>query len=361
MMKHIFAIACIALSMTLFAQRQDVTPAVGESLAKRIESQNCDTLVNMKGYSVHIVKRNGKLRHAGLNLFPNELKRSMDRKMMERIESELLERAGNPDIGEADRLMIYGGTIEDFKKIDPTLPSTVSNRKGEEYVAEWELDGRIVKVTLPIGYDVVQKGSRGDIETRFIEKIKNHNGVRRDGPDINPDDLEAYGEEKFALPGPTYQSKYILSSIYFNDDVECEPIWDLSFPTESVANMFIYPSDVYGEHDLTMTVLKHEYGEKEVVKVKLNQLLGAAEEEGCIPFWGIERFENGKLEGALFLYNKAHGYDHVFKIDCVPADLLAGKGEIKARASLYVPTNNVDNLFEKYKKKTEKERIKYDK
>lgn len=93
----------------------------------------------------------------------------------------------------------------------------------------------------------------------------------------------------------------------------------------------------------------------------MDRFLAYCEEEGCVPFWGVEKFHNGKLEGALFIYNQDQGYDHVLKIDCIPQEVIEGKGSITARASLFVPTNNVNNLFQPYIKKTDKERIRYDK
>lgn len=55
------------------------------------------------------------------------------------------------------------------------------------------------------------------------------------------------------------------------------------------------------------------------------------------------------------------GYDHVFSIECKPEDVIDGNGTIKARASLYIPTNNVDNLFQPYVKKSKNEKINYHK
>ena len=132
-------------------------------------------------------------------------------------------------------------------------------------------------------------------------------------------------------------------------------------PMFGVANLFICPSELYGNQKLNVTVLKHKYGEKETFTITVDQLLAYAEKTGCLPFWGMERFEDGRLEGSLFLYNRIQGYDHVFKVVCTPADVIGGAGEIEARASLFVPTNNVQNLYAPYQKKAEDKKIRYEK
>lgn len=200
---------------------------------------------------------------------------------------------------------------------------------------------------------------RGEAEDRLIEHIRASDGRRSTAFEILEDRLEPYGEELFVLPGQTYQNREITRNVYL--DARLSPVWDLSHPAESIANMFLFPSGIYGDVEMEMTVLKHEYGEKEVLEVTVGRALAAFEQEGCLPYWGIERMDGGKLEGALFLYNPWEGYDHVLKIECSPEEIFSGTGKVKARASLYIPTKNVDDLHAPYVKKTDKERIKYGK
>ena len=44
-----------------------------------------------------------------------------------------------------------------------------------------------------------------------------------------------------------------------------------------------------------------------------------------------------------------------------PEEIINGNGQIKARASLFIPTNNVYNLYSPYVKKSKNERIDYEK
>lgn len=214
----------------------------------------------------------------------------------------------------------------------------------------------VCAATDSLGHD---KGrGRGEAEDRLIEQIRKSDGRRSTAFEIQEERLSPYGEELFVLPGQTYQNREITRNVYL--DASLSPVWDLSHPSESIANLFLFPSGIYGDVEMEMTVLKHEYGEKEVLEVQVGQALAAFEQEGCLPYWGIERMEGGKLEGALFLYNPWEGYDHVLKIECSPEEIISGAGIVKARASLYIPANNVDNLHAPYVKKTDEEKIKYE-
>lgn len=209
--------------------------------------------------------------------------------------------------------------------------------------------------------DTTQAGSRTEIENDFITRAKESNSERRPFGEINHENLVAYGDDLYILPGESYQNKNINRNAYFKNDEQIIPVWTTEHPLESISDLFIFPSSAYSNPQVEITVLKHEYGEKETFSVPLSHLLATAEEDGCVPFWGVEKYENGILEGALFLYNRKKGYDHVLKIECKPVEVINNNAAIKARASLFIPTNNVKDLFAPYIKKSEEEKIKYDK
>lgn len=319
---------------------------------------DCDTIVTYEDYNIHIVKQNDRLYHVGLNLFSDDVKRSMGKDIFNRLETELLELGfanGNRD----GSIKLVSGKLRDLKKISPQTPHSITNSNSKDLLVEWETEDGSVIVSMPINYQTIKGGSRSDIEMSFIESVKKYNNSRNASFDLET--AEPYGDDMYIIPGYSYQKKDITRNIYLTTDSAINPIWDSKFPSESIANMFICPNDLYKDIELNVTVLKHEYGEKEIFSVPLSQFLAYCEDEGCISFWGVEKFQDGKIEGALFLYNQSQGYDHVLKIDCVPQDIIEGNGSVTARASLFIPTNNVNNLFQPYVKKTEKEIIHYDK
>ncbi|MDE5878212.1 MAG: hypothetical protein K2H47_12050 [Muribaculaceae bacterium] len=322
----------------------------------------CDTVISHGDYSIRVIKENDKVSHIGLNLFPNEMKSSIDAELLEYIETSLLRKCLGLKTESLDNLSVIEGTTDDFRNITPATPHSVISNNSRSMTVEWNLDGRNVKVELPVGYQTTKDGTRSDIEEDFIAGVKRTVSSRFRKPVIDSVALEPYGEVLYILPGGSYMNKDITDSVYLDSDGEAiTPVWNTTYPVESIANLFIYPSNLYGGQKVNVTVLKHQYGEKETFTVTVDQLLAYAEKTGCQPFWGVERFENGLLEGSLFLYNPTQGYDHIFKVTCTPADVIGGAGEIEARASLFVPTNNVQNLYAPYEKKSEDKKIKYEK
>lgn len=202
---------------------------------------------------------------------------------------------------------------------------------------------------------------RGEREKAFITELGKDWNEAVDERSIVDDELEPYGKELYILPGDTYRNKNISNSIYLKKDSTLSLVWDKAYPKESIANLFIVKSEEYHNTPIKLKMIMHEYGEQEDVTTTAGRLIAAARNEGCEPYFGVEKEDSTNLQASLFLCNKDKGYVHVINISCKPDEVIGGKGKVNARASLYVPTNNIQNLIAPYKKKSPKERIKYDK
>lgn len=357
--KNIMFLSCLAsISLCAYAQKEIPTPITKDQDGDIYVLLDCDTIVNVDGYSVHLIRENGEDVFSGLNLFSQEMKESVDKDLLSRIESDLykviLQKSDTKDV----IAKIIKGKLTELKSITPETPCSVSSVNSKYMMAEWNVNGKIIAVDIPVSYETAKGSDRSKAENSIINRIKKSDG-NRNTLVIDKDDLESYGEDLFLLSGGSYHSKAITHNIYF--DSSLSPIWDTNHVFESLADLFIIPSEKYGDVEVLLTVLKHEYGEKETVATTVNKMLAEFEKDGCVPFWGVERLTNGILEGALFLYNQKQGYDHVMKIECDPEEIINGNGQIKARASLFIPTNNVDNLYSPYVKKSKNERIDYEK
>lgn len=350
--------AAVVMLLCSFGYGEDPQPITSGSSHDREVLLDCDTVVVINGYTVHIVRDNGEEVFSGLQIFNNDVKKAMDRALLERIESDLytLTKA-KTDKGEV-LTKITKGNIDDFKAITPQTDCSVSSTNSKHLLAEWTVNAKTVAVEIPVSYETAKGTDRTKTENTMIGRIKRSDG-KRPAVLVDKDNVEAYGDNMFILPGGSYHSKDVTKNVYL--DPSLNPVWDVAYPAESIANLFELPSKDYGNETVELTVLKHEYGQKETILTTVNKFLAEFEKDGCMPFWGIEKLADGKLEGALFLYNQTQGYDHVIKIDCVPNDVINGSGYIKARASLFIPTNNVDNLYMPYVKKSKEQRINYEK
>lgn len=163
-----------------------------------------------------------------------------------------------------------------------------------------------------------------------------------------PDSLVQVSDSLWSHPGGHYNLRSVNSTTYYivGADSVAAPVFDAAYPAESMADLLLLPLEKSFAVPMTLTVLKHEPGEKETIETTPGNFVAYCREEGCIPFWGVEKIENGTLHGALFLYNPEGGYDHVLKITCDPEAVISGNGTVTARASLFIPTKNVKTLFD---------------
>ena len=361
MSRLIVILSFIMVCQWAAAHRQDRYDKIITGLHKNgVETDVAgDTVVNYKGYPVKMKSDGDSIYHVGLDLFNSELNGIADSQTLDYIESTLLyeiilgNHAGKPEIE------IAKGDLVDFKNLGPNSSFNIYNSFSKELIVEWISDkGKKTVIKVPINYETIRGGTRGEIENAFISKIKQSHGRENSHSEIDPALLEPYGEEDYILPGTQYLDRHISRNIYLCSKDSLNAIWDPSKPLESISNLFI--GEAANENPgLYLTIMKHDYGEKELLKTNIESLLDVAEEDGCIPFWGLESFDGTKLTGSLFLYNPYQGYDHVVKIECNPVEIIEGKGEINGTAYLYIPTNNVWNLDEPYITKTEDEKIKY--
>lgn len=361
MRRILLVISFMLVCLWGFSHRQARYDKILSDLHKsgiKTEASN-DTVFTYKGYTVKMKTDGDSIYHIGLNLFNPEWGTMVDGRILDFIESALLyeivlgNHSGNAEID------IIKGNLSDFKNLGPNSTCNITNSDLKELMVEWISEkGKETRISFPINYETILGGTRGEIEAEFISRLKKPVATERGVTIIEKVNLEPYGEEGYILPGPIYIDRQIARNVYLGSEDASDIIWDVSKPVESISNLFSY-APVKKDAGLDLTVFKHEYGEKEHLKTSIEHLLSIAEEEGCLPFWGLESFDGNSLTGSLFLYNPQQGYDHVVKIECNPKDVIEGKGEIIAKAYLYIPTNNVRALDEPYITKTEDEKIKY--
>ena len=309
--------------------------------------ESCDTTFKHLDYHLRLIKHNSDIEHIGLCLFNDDLKTSIDKDMLDFVETSLLAKILDVEMTRNSDFIFYKGGITDLKKVSPETQCKISNLNSRFLSFEWELNHtKTLRLDVPVSYQSFHEGNRSEIEDKLIKKIKSSKLVRVPYEESSKTQRQPYGEDLYVLPGSTYLNPGINRNIYILSDSIIQPVWAIDYPAESISNLFLFPSKKYGSNDIEITVLKHEYGEKESFNTYIENLLAECEKDGCIPYWGLESYDGNTLFGSLFLYNWKHGYDHVLKIECCPSEIIDGNGTIKARASLFIPTNNIQTLFE---------------
>lgn len=304
----------------------------------------CDSVLKIRDYTVRIIKNKGEITHLGLNLFDKKMETTTDKEILRFIETGMLAKNIAPTIDGFESLTIKTGKVSDFRNVNPYTPVSINNSNSQLLLISWTLGEQKLEIQLPVSYSVAKRKDRSQIEEDFIQRLKGSVLKRNKYIEISPESIESYEAGLYIHKGPSFQVRKVTQNVYL-DSIQ-EILWDERYPLESIANMFILSAGNSSSVPVELKISRHEYGETSVVSLSLEQLIAVAEAEGCEPFWGVESFKNDILKGSLFLYNRQMGYNHSFSIECNASDILHGNGAIKARGNLYVPINNVHNLFD---------------
>lgn len=240
------------------------------------------------------------------------------------------------------------GSWVDLNTINKDASFTLTNNNSQTYTATWNKKDSIVILTFPISYNKINKGTRSEIENRYIDGLK-HFIVKgpRHIPETTISDLKEIGDSIFVLSGNTYVINNVSSDSYFTinkKNNQTEYIMDIRNPIPTIANMIVIGNGFEG--NLELKISRHEYGKSEVINTPLETFIQYNIANGCDVFWGLDSFNSNILKGTIFCYNPNEGYDHIIRIEVNTSHLGSNKLTIKGYASLFVPTNNIQNLFQ---------------
>lgn len=238
------------------------------------------------------------------------------------------------------------GSWADLNTINKDAYFTLTNNNSQTYTATWNKKDSIVILTFPIRYDNINKGTRSEIENRYVDNLK-HFIVEepRQIPHVNIPDLKQIEDSIYALPGNTYIINSVSSDSYFTINKktnQAKIIMDAKNPIPTIANMVVIGNGFGGI--LELKISKHEYGRSEVINIPLETFIQYNLANGCDIFWGLDNIDANILKGTIFCYNINEGYDHIIRIEVNTSQLGSNKLTIKGYASLFVPTNNIQNL-----------------
>lgn len=200
-MKRFFSVIFLSIVIGLYAYAADNLDSIAKQsgILKRIECESCDTVIDVDGYAVRVIKDSGMIRHLGLNLFNQELKRISDKGLMNFIETSLFAKSRNIEIGNSGLLKISNGNLADFRKLTPDSICEITHTDAKKMRVKWTLGDRQVAVILPTAYDTAKAGSRTEIEQDFIGRVKDGATERMPFDEIEPEDLEPYGDEMYLV------------------------------------------------------------------------------------------------------------------------------------------------------------------
>lgn len=290
-----------------------------------------------------------KMEAQGRQFFPLQLRGQGPSKMFDFVEAAFASYKVDSVNTRFGNIRFQKGMWEDLETVDDSTPFRWANIDGRAYRLEWQLPDRDIVMVFPIEYDKLNGKTRQELEDAFIQGVK-HFEVKalRPKPEVDRERLQLVRDSLFRLPGEEYLLSEVNSHSYLVPDSAGNAVFvcDSIYWLESLANLFVVGSELWRQARMEVTVLKYEYGQRETFEIGVETLVQFCEANGCKTYWGVESREGDELKASVLFYNPWEGYNHLFRVTCKKSPQGDIPFTLQARASLYVPISNVDNLFE---------------
>ena len=343
--KSFFLLFMFAVFPIIF-YAQDIPLNIIEKIRSATSMENGihQIIIAERKYEVYIKKE--RITTIKRIVIPESIRHNIDKSFVSLIEeayASFLLKINNPRFTD---IVFLNGNWMLLENLNNNIEFKVTYEDHRNTIISLKSENNLFSIKLPIDYLKFHSGTRTDIENDFIERLKSYNiqGCRKKTI-YNIDNLKHKGKNLYILPGDHYIHSYINQDSYLSitdNDSSCF-IVDSIYPVETISNMINigigYPAF------LNITIPKHEYGEKTYIRTTLEKFIQFCMQEGCKIYWGYDSIKDSILNGTIFCYNENQGYEHLVQIKCNTTQLGDKKFEIEARAYLFIPTTNVQNIL----------------
>lgn len=222
------------------------------------------------------------------------------------------------------------------------------------YLASWSQNGsEIVTCSFPANIFLMSFSDKIGLETKMIEDLQRLstkriaiNRPKRKKADLKPVSLsEFHIEDKGFYITPRLKHQIVFCPLKESDD-SCVMLTDSKkYLFESIANMMISGySDK--EHKINLRIDRYGYSGSKT-DISLATLVDYLSKEGCVPFWGIDSYDNKTIKGIYVWINRPGGYAHMMSVS-MDANALEKNTDIKAKMHCFIRLDNLKTLFEEY-------------
>lgn len=223
-----------------------------------------------------------------------------------------------------------------------------------EYTVQWSKNDKPeVIVSFPANIELLTFSNKIDLEERMINRLREKS--RADGvkelPKSDISELQKIDySDLYYSGGGFFISPQLCNRLIFapnpESDNECSLLIDSAkYPLETLSNMMM---SGYTPNPLPMSISLSRYGYRiKDIEIDFSTFCNLLSEEGCTPYWGIDKYDGQMVDGVYLWINRAGGYAHVLTVK-IPITAIQTSQEIEARMHCYIRLDNVKNLFEEH-------------
>lgn len=217
------------------------------------------------------------------------------------------------------------------------------------YTASWQKDGRdYVVCSFPANIGLLTFSSKIDLEKKLIRRLEALESVKdsvsRPRSPLSGLKKISYSDfyvtDKGYYVTPRLKHQIVYSEANGEGIMMFEP---QKYSIETLSNMIL---SGFSPNELAVHTTVSQYGYKESQHdVSYSALHRFLTEDGCVPYWGIDKFDGDVVDGVCIWINRSGGYAHVMNIS-MPIDALYKDSKADIRLHCYIRLDNVKSLFE---------------
>ncbi len=268
--------------------------------------------LNEQSYSNLVIRKSadGIIEHIGIPLFSKEMRTLLPSPIYDYLEFALLNHKYqiNKNTLQQQRIRFFKGSWDEMERITPSDVCTIDNRDDKWYIVRWSRNNQeILSVVVPIDYELLANSTRREMEQDFSRNLKRYQ------PAI---------KQKTA-------TKHQI---------------DVSQPKEALSDILLAPDHASIQVLLSIKLLYAGF-HKETINVTLPQWMEFCHSEGCTPYYIYEGTEKNQASAMLLMYNRSEGYAHLLHLLAPISQLKASRQNYQGKVYMFIPTNNVKDLF----------------
>ena len=315
-----------------------------------------------EGRTIRVGKRYGRLVHLGLPMFSQSIYENHP-PIYDFIEFAALDHicriSDNPFMYKS--LKIVEGNWDDVLQVNENVPCSINTLHGKSFEVRWMFDKeKQLAIEVPVEYDRLALMSRREIEDLFLAEMRCYLAPYQASPwEVDTENLTTSDSIVWIQRGNSYMIPSInQNTYYFREDSIYTLIFDANYPNESLANVVNARSDELPF--VTMNIMFSRYAsEANTYRIGLSDFVSYCQAAGCTAYWGLEKIEGTVITGSLYLENSVSAYCHLVRIKADLSQPFDSSFKLDARASIYIPTNYIENLFQQYNPTEKKEKFKW--
>lgn len=304
---------------------------------------------------------NGKLRESALGVSSNLPYAIAVYDFAERYLTDLQELTEEEQRSrmERDDVKILQGDLKRLSLMNEQTSLSFAEKENTYLIGLFNDGFPLLELAFPASCQLLLGKNLKQLEQEWIEELNDFSYVPVHDTIISKEGLKQVAGGFFIREGSSYYLESIHNHQYFQElQGTLKKVFSMDHPAESVSNLFV---SELKDIKLSLCLTIRKYGlKKEQKELPVNQWIAYQKSKGCDIYVGIEELKTDRITAMVFVVNPVLKYNHVMNVE-VPYELLVkGEGCIEGDINLFIPTHNIQSLFDEMnvQNKTSKRQIK---